>query len=99
MHRGWLIGDFEPAVLKTKQFEVGILTHSKDEKWPKHYHDIATEYNVLLSGSMTICGEKIVPGTIFTLEPGEIADPVFHEDCQVLCVKVPSVIGDKHEVL
>lgn len=99
MHRGWLIGDFEPAVLKTKQFEVGILNHRKDEKWPKHYHEIATEYNVLLSGSMTICGEKITPGTIFTLEPGEVADPVFHEDCQVLCVKVPSVIGDKHEVL
>ena len=48
---------------------------------------------------MTICGELISPGTIFVLEPHEIADPIFHEDCQVLCVKVPSIKGDKYEVL
>ena len=29
--RGWVIGDFEPSLLKTKDFEVGILTHLKDE--------------------------------------------------------------------
>ena len=23
-HRGWVIGDFEPSLLKTKDFEVGI---------------------------------------------------------------------------
>ena len=39
-----------------------------------------------------------VPGTIFVLEPNEVADPIFHEDCQVLCVKVPSIKGDKYEV-
>ena len=45
MWRGWFIGDFEPSVLKTNEFEVGVLTHKKGEKWPKHYHNIATEYN------------------------------------------------------
>jgi quercetin dioxygenase-like cupin family protein len=98
MTRGWFIGDFEPSVLKTKDFEVGILTHKKGEEWPKHYHKIATEYTVLLSGSMTICGELIEAGTIFVLEPGEVADPVFHEDCTVIVVKSPSVIGDKYVV-
>ena len=98
MTRGWFIGDFEPSVLKTKDFEVGILTHKKGEEWPKHYHKIATEYTVLLSGSMTICGELIEPGTIFILEPNEIADPIFHEDCSVIVVKTPSVIGDKYVI-
>jgi quercetin dioxygenase-like cupin family protein len=98
MTRGWFIGDFEPSVLKTKDFEVGILTHKKGEEWPKHYHKIATEYTVLLSGSMTICGELIEPGTIFILEPNEIADPIFHEDCTVIVVKTPSVIGDKYVI-
>ena len=99
MHRGWFIGNFDPSVLKTKDFEVGVLTHKQGEVWPKHYHAISTEYNVLLSGKMTICGQDIFPGTIFVLEPNEVADPVFHEDCKVLCVKVPSVIGDKYEVI
>jgi hypothetical protein len=47
---------------------------------------------------MTICGRMIEPGTVFVLEPNEVADPIFHEDCQVLCVKVPSVKDDKYEV-
>jgi len=98
MTRGWFIGNFEPSLLKTKDFEVGILTHKKGEEWPKHYHKIATEYTVLISGSMTICGELIETGTIFILEPNEIADPVFHEDCTVVVVKTPSVVGDKYVV-
>jgi quercetin dioxygenase-like cupin family protein len=98
MWRGWFIGNFDPSILKTENFEVGLLSHKKGEVWPKHYHAVATEYNLLISGSMTICDELIVPGTIFVLEPNEIADPVFHEDCQVLCVKIPSIKGDKYEV-
>lgn len=99
MWRGWFIGDFEPSVLKTKEFEVGLLTHKKGEVWPEHYHIIASEYNVLISGSMSICGKEITPGDIFVLEPHEIANPVFHEDCKLICVKTPSIIGDKYEVL
>jgi hypothetical protein len=38
MFRGWFIGDFEPSVLKTKNFEVGVLIHKKGELWPKHFH-------------------------------------------------------------
>lgn len=97
MTRGWFIGNFEPSILRTKDFEVGLLTHKKGEVWPKHYHALAVEYNVLIEGSMTVQGTKINPGDIFVFDPMEIADPVFHEDCKVLCVKVPSVIGDKHE--
>jgi len=98
-YRGWLIGNFEPSILKTEAFEVGVLTHAKGETWAKHYHKIGTEYNVLLKGQMQICGETINEGQVFILEPNEVADPVFLEDCVVLCVKTPSVPGDKYEVL
>lgn len=96
--RGWFIGNFEPAVLKTEQFEVAVLTHTKDEKWPAHYHKVGTEYNVLLQGKMIVNGQEILPWEVFIFEPGEIADPKFLEDCKVLCVKVPSVPGDKYQV-
>jgi len=99
MFRGWFIGDFEPSVLRTKDFEVAILTHHKGEVWPKHYHKEAIEINVLLEGSMSIGGEELRAGDIFVFEKNEIADPVFHENCKIVCVKTPSVIGDKYEVL
>lgn len=96
--RGWLIGDFEPALLRTKDFEVGILTHKKDEKWPKHYHKLAVEYNVLMSGKMLVNGIELNSGDVFVIEKNEVSEPIFLEDCTVLVVKTPSVIGDKYEI-
>lgn len=96
--RGWVIGDFEPSFVKTKDFEVGILKHPKGEKWPAHYHKIATEYNILISGTMKLCDIELVPGDTFILEPYEVADPTFHEDCTIVCIKVPSSTTDKYLV-
>ncbi len=97
--RGWFIGNFEPTLLKTPDFEVAVITHKKGEQWPAHYHKLGTEYNVLLEGKMFVCGQEINPWDIFVFEPNEVADPIFLEDCRVLCVKVPSVPGDKYEIL
>ena len=38
-------------------------------------------------------------GDVFVIEPGEVAEPEFLEDCQLVCVKTPSLPGDKYEVL
>lgn len=98
MTRGWFIGNFEPSLYKTEEFEVAVLTHTKGEKWPAHYHKLATEYNVLLSGSMFCCGQELQTGDIFIIEPNEIADPIFHEDCTIVCVKIPGKPKDKYLV-
>ena len=98
MKRGWLIGDFEPSILQTKDFEVGILTHKKGEFWSAHLHKESEEYNLLLDGKMEINGVLIEPGTIFIIEKNEISKPEFLEDFIVLVVKVPSLPGDKYEV-
>lgn len=97
--RGWFIGDFEPSILRTKDFEVALLTHKKDEQWPVHYHKNSVEYNVLVSGKMIIQGRELNSGDVFVFEKNEIADPIFLEDCTVVCVKVPSLPNDKYEVL
>lgn len=94
--RGWFMGDFEPSIVRTKEFEVGKLIHKKDEKWPFHYHKNITEVNYLIKGSMRINGRLLYPGDIFTFMPGQIACPQFIEDCEVLCVKTPSVPSDKY---
>jgi quercetin dioxygenase-like cupin family protein len=98
MFRGWFVGNFEPSIYKTDKFEVGILFHPKGEKWPKHFHKEAVEINVLISGKMILNGEKLLPGNIFLIEKNEIAEPEFLEDCTIVCVKSPSVPGDKYEV-
>lgn len=95
-YRGWVVGNFEPSLLQTKDFEVGILRHPKGEKWPAHYHKLATEYNILISGTMKLCNIELVAGDTFILEPYEIADPIFHEDCTIVCIKVPSSTTDKY---
>ena len=93
--RGWLIGNFLPSIIKTTNFEVGLLTHKKDEKWAFHYHQYMTEINVLVSGSMKLNEKILQSNTIFTIYKNEIACPIFLEDCKILCIKVPSVVNDK----
>lgn len=95
MSKGWFIGNFEPTAFKTELFEASYKFHPSGEKWDKHFHKVATEINLLVSGHMKICDKEINTGDIFIIEPNEIADPIFYEDCYIVCIKTPSVIGDK----
>jgi quercetin dioxygenase-like cupin family protein len=94
-NHGWIIGDFENSLLRTKDFEICVRVHPKGDNHQAHFHKIATEYNVLVSGHMTMCGIELHSGDTFMVEPDEVADPVFHEDCTIVCVKVPSIPTDK----
>lgn len=94
---GWFIGNFCPTVLKTKLFEVCYKIHRKNEKWPVHFHKIATEYNYLIKGRMKIKNKILKKGDIFIIYPNEVADPIFLEKCEVIVIKVPSVKNDKYD--
>ncbi len=96
MKGGWFIGDFEPTAFHSKDFEVSYKVHKKGEKWDTHTHKIATEINLLIEGRMENCGVPIKSGDIFIVYPNEKMEPIFHEDCKIICVKTPSVKGDKH---
>ena len=96
MTGGWFIGDFDPSVYKTKDFEVAIATHKRGQKWPTHFHKVGVEINVLLEGKMKIQDQYIEAGDIFVIDPWEIADPIFLEDCKVVIVKYPSDPKDKN---
>ena len=98
MKSGWFAGDFNPTAFKTKDFEACYRIHPKGEIWDRHTHKIGTEINLLIQGKMTMCGEDLKTGDIFIVYPGEISDPVFHEDCEVVCIKTPSIPGDKYIV-
>ena len=95
---GWFIGNFEPSLFKTNHFECSVKIHPAGEIWEKHFHKEATEYNFVFDGLVEINGEKFIKGDIFIIRPGFIVDPTFLENCTIMCVKVPCVIGDKYEV-
>tara|TARA_R110002020_G_scaffold182598_1_gene378230 strand:+ start:10472 stop:10798 length:327 start_codon:yes stop_codon:yes gene_type:complete len=92
---GWFVGDFEPSIFKTSQFEAGYKLHKKGESWPVHYHKEADEITFLLKGEMNIQGKTLKSGDVFLLSRYEVADPVFVTNCEVFVIKTPSVIGDK----
>ena len=96
---GWFVGNFQPSVFFTKDFEVCYKKHSRGEAWPVHYHKVAMEINYMIRGIMRICGKTVTQGDIFIIEPFEVADPVFLTDCEVMVIKTPSVKNDKYEVL
>ena len=97
MKEGWFIGNFEPSLLKTDEFEVAIKKYSKGEYHAPHHHKIATEINYLIRGLVNANYKTIQPGQVFIFEPYEIAECEFLEDTEILVIKTPCVPGDKYE--
>ena len=92
---GWFVGDFSPTCYKTDSAEVSYKIHPKGEIWDLHYHEKVTEVNLIVRGEMIIQGKKLSSGDVFILNPYEIADPEFLEDCEIVCVKLPGTANDK----
>jgi hypothetical protein len=90
MKSGWFVGGFEPTAYYTKEFEVNYRVHPAGQNWDMHYHSKVTEINLLIKGKMTMQGKELNSGDIFIIEPWEITDPIFIEDCELICVKLPS---------
>ena len=95
MKSGWFIGAFDPTAYHSKDFEVNYRVHPKGQEWDTHYHTEVTEINLLIKGQMTIQEKLLTSGDIFIIEPWEITNPVFLEDCEIICVKVPSANDKK----
>jgi mannose-6-phosphate isomerase-like protein (cupin superfamily) len=93
---GWFIGAFSPTLKWTEDFEVSIKLHLKGEDWPTHYHKVATEYNFVFEGAVQIENQIYTKGDIFVVYPEYVMKPTFLMDCTIMCVKTPSVKGDKY---
>ncbi len=96
--KGWLVGDFDPAVMKTDQFEVAVKKYLKGDSEKKHYHKIAKEITVAVSGMFELNGRVIREGDMVVLEPGEAAEFRCIEDGYNVVIKTPSAKSDKYLV-
>lgn len=96
--KGWFIGNFQPTLFKTDEFEAAMKSYSSGDEEEAHYHKIGTEYTVVISGEVEMNGERFGPGTIVVVEPGETAKFRSIKDSVTFVIKVPCVKGDKYMV-
>lgn len=96
--RGWIYGAFEPTLRFSRDTEVGVLNFAAGFTPPDHIHHMASEWNLVLTGLMLVNGEVMADNDIFSFEAGERISVTFLEDTVLLCIKSPSIAGDKYEV-
>ena len=96
--RGWFIGDFAGAAVRTKDFEVCWHYNPAGAKDTPHLHKIITEVQLVTQGRMIINEVEFGPGDIYVSEPGEEYRAEYIEDTQVVAIKFPSIPGDKYYI-
>lgn len=98
MVKGWFVGGFKPAAFNTKGCEVGVKAYKAGDSEAAHYHKIATEITLVLSGRVSMRGQTWDEGDIIVLEPGDITAFQAITDATTVVVKVPGALDDKYVV-
>lgn len=93
MVKGWFVGNFDPTLIKTNDVEVAVKEYKKGDYEEKHYHKIATEITVIVSGKVRMNGIEHSKGDIIVIEPNEATDFEALEDT---VVKFPGASNDKY---
>lgn len=93
---GWFVGAFNPSALKTDACEVAVKKYKAGAKEESHYHSIATELTLVLSGRIRMCGKEWCDGDIVVLAPKDVTDFEAITDVISVVVKVPGVLNDKY---
>lgn len=94
--RGWFVGGFEPSIYKTTDVEVAVQHFSKGDKESAHYHKIATEITVIVSGKARMNNYILNTGDIIRISPSEVTDFEALEDTVTAVVKLPGALNDKY---
>jgi quercetin dioxygenase-like cupin family protein len=96
MIKGWFIGNFDPTLIKTNDVEVAVKEYKKGDCEDKHYHKVATEITVVVSGRVRMNGIEYSKGDIIVIEPNESTDFEALEDTVSAVVKFPGASNDKY---
>jgi len=95
MVKGWFVGEFSPTAFKTNACEVAVKSYKAGEKEDAHFHKIATEITLILSGRVRMAGKEWGAGDIIVLEPGDCTDFEALTDAVNVVVKTPGALNDK----
>jgi hypothetical protein len=95
MVRGWFIGNFEPT-LHNADFEVGIKKYKSGDKEEMHYHKLAKEFTIIVSGIVKMNGAIYKENDIIQVDEYDETDFFCVEDAITVVVKTKSIKGDKY---
>ncbi|MFA5247667.1 MAG: hypothetical protein WC415_00250 [Patescibacteria group bacterium] len=93
---GWIVGNFNPSIIKTDQFEFALKKYQAGDVENKHYHKIAKEITVVASGVFIMNNHSLKEGDILTLEPGELGEFQCIKDGYTAVIKIPGASNDKY---
>lgn len=96
MVKGWFVGNFEPSLCKTNNVEVAIKRYKAGKYEEAHYHKIATEITVIISGEVKMGENRLKTGDILIIEPNESVDLLAITDTVTAVVKIPGANNDKY---
>jgi len=96
--KGWVVGNFEPSLFKTNDFEVSVKSYTKGQYEPTHYHKVATEITIITKGRVVMNLEVYNEGDIIVIEPGDTTNFRATNDVTTTVIKFPCVEGDKYLV-
>lgn len=98
MTKGWFIGNFSPTLYSTNDVEVAVKSYKAGDYESAHYHKIATEITVIVSGIVKMNGIEYKEGDIIVMEPNDITDFFAVTDAVNTVVKIPGANDDKYVV-
>tara|TARA_B110000879_G_scaffold198637_1_gene270579 strand:- start:53 stop:382 length:330 start_codon:yes stop_codon:yes gene_type:complete len=96
MVKGWFVGAFNPTLINTNDVEVAVKEYEKGDFEGKHYHKIATELTVIVSGAVKMNDVIYTKGDIIVIEPNEATDFEAVENTVCTVVKYPGASNDKY---
>lgn len=96
MVKGWFVGNFKPTLYKTNDVEVAVKKYKQGDYEAWHYHKIATELTVIISGRVKMNDVEYGPGDMITIEPNEGTDFLALTDVVNVVVKIPGANNDKY---
>lgn len=97
MFKGWFVGNFEPSLYKTNEVEVGVKKYKMGEFENSHFHKIATEFTVIVSGIVEMNGVEYGENDIIKIVPGVSTNFKALTDVITVVVKLPGANNDKYE--
>ncbi|WP_158895017.1 MULTISPECIES: hypothetical protein [unclassified Pseudomonas] len=95
MIKGWFVGGFDPSAYKTQDCEVAVKKYNKGDFESEHFHKVATEITLIVSGTVRMMGKEWNEGQIIVLEPGEVTSFEAISDAVNVVVKLPGALNDK----
>jgi quercetin dioxygenase-like cupin family protein len=98
MVKGWFVGGFSPTAYQTQACEVAFKHYKAGDNESAHYHKIATEITLVVSGRVRMVDREWGPGDIIILAPGEATAFEALTDAVNVVVKTPGALNDKYLV-